>query len=97
MSFWATFEADVNKGLELAAEIIGTFLPVDSTLLTDIAESVAAIETIFAKPSSAVTPSTVSAIVQSATVMSVVNQASNAKLYTASVAVAAGIGAKKLT
>ena len=95
MSFWATFEADVNKGLEVAAEVVGIFLPADSTLLMDIAESVAAIESIFAKPATAVTPSTVSAIVQSATIMSVVNQASNAKL-SASPAVVGG-AVKKLT
>jgi hypothetical protein len=79
MSFWSSLEADVNKGLEVAAVVIGTFLPADSVLLEDIAEAVSDIENIFAKPVAQVPAATVSSVTQAATTMSAIKQASAAK------------------
>ncbi len=75
VSFWSTLEADVNKGLEVAAVLVGTFLPSEGTLLTDIAEVIGDIETVFAKPASQAPPATVSSAVQAATTLSTIKQA----------------------
>jgi hypothetical protein len=82
MSFWSTLEADVNKGLEVAAVLVGSFLPSEGTLLTDIAEVIADIESVFAKPASQAPAATVSAAVQSATTLSAIKQAAVAKKAT---------------
>jgi flagellar biosynthesis/type III secretory pathway protein FliH len=80
MSFWTTLEADVNKGLEVASVIVGAFLPQESVLLQDILQSVLAIEQIFGKPISQVSPTAVSGITQAAVTMSSIRQASAATL-----------------
>jgi hypothetical protein len=65
MSFWTTFENDINKGLEVAGITVGTFVPKYSNLFMEIAQSFAAIEQIFQKPvTDPAVQSTVSAVVQ---------------------------------
>jgi hypothetical protein len=79
MSFWASLEADVNKGLEIAAVVIGTFLPAEGPLLMEIAQAVANVEAIFATPLATVPAATISAVTQSAVLTSALKQAAAAK------------------
>jgi hypothetical protein len=79
MSFWSTLESDVNKGLETAAVVVGTFLPQYGSLLQDIAIAVQDIETVFARPISSVPEATVSAVTQAVTTVNVIKQAAAAK------------------
>jgi hypothetical protein len=79
MSFWSTLEADVNKGLEVAAGVVGVFAPQYGPLLTDIAEVISDIETVFAKPVTSVPEAAVSAAVQSVAHVSAIKQAAAAK------------------
>ena len=87
MSFWATLEADINKGLETAAVVIGVFEPSLEPLLTEIATIVGDVETIFGKPASQIEPSTVSAAVQAGVAAHVVKQ--KAAIVTATTAATA--------
>lgn len=83
MSFWTTLEADLNKGLEVASVIVGAFAPSWSGVLTDIAEVLGDVETVFGTSATSPTPTeaeaktptvNLSQIVQSATTVSVLKQ-----------------------
>lgn len=47
MSFWSSLEADINKGLEVAGILVGSFVPQYSNILEDIATVVGDIEEVF--------------------------------------------------
>jgi dsDNA-binding SOS-regulon protein len=88
MSVWSTIEADVTKGLEVAAVVTGVFEPSEVTLIEDIAEAWGDVVSIFTKPVSQVPPATVSSVTQAAVTMSAVKQAAAAKDATASFKIA---------
>jgi len=70
LSVLKTIEADVTKGLEVAAPIVGTFVPAAGPILSEIAEVLLVLE-----GAGANTQTNISGLVQAVATVSAVKQA----------------------
>jgi hypothetical protein len=70
LSILKTIETDVTKGLEIAAPIVGTFVPAAGPILVEIGNVLAALEGI----NSPATPAQLSQVVQAVATTSAVKQ-----------------------